>query len=80
MLALPKAEPKALRGNLPEVWLSFCRLIPSVPGRLPDWYRKAPVHSLLAAMLAGAWDESSEADRAILARLADAPYEKKLVA
>ncbi|HEX7934827.1 MAG TPA: helix-turn-helix transcriptional regulator [Paraburkholderia sp.] len=51
------------------------RLIPSAPGRLPTWALEAPPRALLAALLAGGWNENSEADRARLAELADQPYE-----
>jgi hypothetical protein len=51
------------------------RLIPSAPGRLPNWARETPPHALLAAMLAGGWNENAEADRARLAEIADQPYE-----
>jgi transcriptional regulator with XRE-family HTH domain len=51
------------------------RLIPAAPGRrLPRWAEEPPPHALLAALLAGGWDESAEADRARLAELADQPY------
>ncbi|WP_246174988.1 XRE family transcriptional regulator [Bradyrhizobium paxllaeri] len=51
------------------------RLIPSAPGRLPQWAQEAPPQALLAALLAGGWDEDAESDRARLAELADQPYE-----
>jgi transcriptional regulator with XRE-family HTH domain len=51
------------------------RLIPGAPGRLPMWAREPPPHALLAALLAGGWDEDAEADRARLSELADQPYE-----
>lgn len=51
------------------------RLIPSAPGRLPNWAREKPPHALLAAMLAGGWDENVETDRARLAEIADQSYE-----
>jgi hypothetical protein len=51
------------------------RLIPAAPGRrLPKWAEEPPPHALLAALLAGGWDESAEADKARLAELADQPY------
>lgn len=52
------------------------RLIPSAPGRLPDWTKPSPAHALLAALLAGAWDEACEFDKTILARLGDVSYDK----
>jgi transcriptional regulator with XRE-family HTH domain len=51
------------------------RLIPAQPGRLPAWAQNAPPRALVAALLAGAWDERSHADKMILARLADMSYD-----
>ena len=51
------------------------RLIPSAPGRLPSWAQVAPPRALLAALLAGGWDEDSPADRDRLAEIGDMPYE-----
>lgn len=56
------------------------RLIPSAPGRLPNWARETPPHALLAAMLAGGWDENVGADRARLAEIADQSYESVISA
>lgn len=50
------------------------RLIPAAPGRKPRWADDAPPHALLAALLAGGWDENVEADKARLSELADASY------
>lgn len=51
------------------------RLIPAAPGRKPKWAEDLPPHALLAALLAGGWDENSEADKARLSELADVPYD-----
>ncbi|ARP67166.1 helix-turn-helix transcriptional regulator [Mesorhizobium sp. B2-5-9] len=51
------------------------RLIPSAPGRRPQWAEVRPPQALLAALLAGGWDEDAEADKARLAELADEPYD-----
>jgi transcriptional regulator with XRE-family HTH domain len=51
------------------------RLMPSAPGRLPAWAQDPP-RALLAALLAGGWDEGSEADKAQVAELANQPYEE----
>ena len=56
------------------------RLIPGAPGRLPRWAEETPPHALLAALLAGGWDENAEADRARLAEIADQPYETVIAA
>ncbi len=50
------------------------RLIPSAPGRLPAWAQEPPQRALLAALLAGGWDEDSEADKLKVSELADKPY------
>jgi transcriptional regulator with XRE-family HTH domain len=56
------------------------RLIPGAPGRLPKWAEEPPPHALLAALLAGGWDEDVEADRARISEIADQPYETVLAA
>lgn len=50
------------------------RLMANQAGSIPEWAQSKPPRALLAAILAGGWDETSEADQAILARLGDAPY------
>src|SRR5262249_42881178 len=52
------------------------RLIPSAPGRLPRWAQSTPTGALLAALLAGGWDEEFEGDRAKISELAGQPYEQ----
>lgn len=54
------------------------RLIPAAPGRQPKWAEETAPHVLLAALLAGGWDENSDADKALLAELADAPYDSAI--
>ena len=56
------------------------RLIPGAPGRLPKWAEEPPPHALLAALLAGGWDEDAEADRTLLSEIADQPYEAVIAA
>lgn len=56
------------------------RLIPGAPGLLPWWAEESPPQALLAALLAGGWDENAEADRAQLSELADQPYEAIIAA
>lgn len=51
------------------------RLIPNAPGRDPSWTQEPPPRALLAALLAGGWDEDSAADSARVSELADQPYE-----
>jgi len=51
------------------------RLMPSAPARVPTWARGNPSRCLVAALLAGAWDENSAGDKMALERLAGRPYE-----
>ena len=62
------AEPraKALARDSARNLAVLRRLIPGAPGRLPKWAEEPPPHALLAALLAGGWDENAEADRARL--------------
>ena len=50
------------------------RLMPAAPNYKPKWATAAPVE-LLAAMLAGAWVETSVLDRKVISTLAGRPYE-----
>lgn len=48
----------------------------------PAWSSPAHAHTIAMVMLAGAWDETSEGDRAAVSRIADMPYaqlERELV-
>lgn len=72
-IAEPRAE--ALARDSARNLAVLRRLIPSAPGRLPDWAQEAPPRALLAALLAGGWDENAEADRARLAEIADQSYD-----
>jgi transcriptional regulator with XRE-family HTH domain len=56
------------------------RLIPAAPGRDPSWIQAPPPRALLAALLAGGWNEDLEADRARVAELADQDYEAVVAA
>jgi transcriptional regulator with XRE-family HTH domain len=55
------------------------RLIPSAPGWLPDW-AQGPPRALLAALLAGGWDEESDGDKTKIAELAGEPYDQFVAA
>lgn len=77
LTAAGTAEPRARAlardsaGNL----AILRRLIPSAPGRQPAWAQNPP-RALLAALLAGGWDENAEADRQKVSDLADLPYDQ----
>jgi hypothetical protein len=51
------------------------RLMPSAPARVPAWARENPSRCLVAALIAGAWDEGRNGDKVALERLAGEPYE-----
>jgi transcriptional regulator with XRE-family HTH domain len=51
------------------------RLVPSAPARVPAWARENLSRCLVAALLAGAWDEDRNGDKVALERLAGEPYE-----
>ncbi|WP_208758143.1 helix-turn-helix domain-containing protein [Bradyrhizobium zhanjiangense] len=77
-IAEPRAE--ALARDSARNLAVLRRLIPGAPGRLPQWAQDTPPHALLAALLAGGWDEDAKSDRARLAELADQPYEAVVTA
>jgi DNA-binding XRE family transcriptional regulator len=52
------------------------RLMPSRASRIPNWARPTPPKALLGALLAGAWNEQAEADKAAVAGLAGQPYDE----
>lgn len=72
-IAAPRAE--ALARDSARNLAVLRRLIPGAPAHLPSWARETPPRALLAALLAGGWDEHSDADRAKVEELADQPYE-----
>lgn len=71
------AEPraKALARDSARNLAVLRRLIPAAPGRLPKWAEQEPPRALLAALLAGGWDENTEADQAQLSQISSMPYE-----
>lgn len=71
------AEPRAraLARDSARNLAALRRLIPGAPGRLPRWAEGPPSTGLLAALLAGGWDETSDGDRNRLADLADQPFD-----
>lgn len=49
--------------------------MPGVASRLPQWAQGAISRSLIAALLAGMWDEGRVADKVIMSRLSEMSYE-----
>lgn len=76
----PEPRAKALARDCARNLTILRRLSPAAPGSKPKWAEGQLPRILLAAMLAGGWDENSEADRACLSELADAPYEDVIAA
>ncbi len=77
---IAEARAKALARDSARNLAVLRRLIPGAPGRLPKWAEEPPPRALLAALLAGGWDENAEADQARLSELADAPYDTVIAA
>lgn len=50
------------------------RLMPPAPGRRPTWALATPPRALVAAMLAGGWNDASEGDRQLLEKLSGLAY------
>jgi transcriptional regulator with XRE-family HTH domain len=52
------------------------RLLGRLPGTTqPEWSQSSGARSLVPMVLAGSWDEASDADRSAMAKLAGHPYE-----
>ncbi len=52
------------------------RILGRLPGTTqPEWSRPPEASALVPMLLAGSWDENSEADRSAMARLSGRPYE-----
>ena len=49
--------------------------MPIAPGQTPRWAIEKPSKALLAAVLASAWDENEEGDKAMVAQLAGINYD-----
>lgn len=76
---LPEPRAQAFARDSARNLTVLRRLIPSAQGRSPGWAENPP-RALLAALLAGGWDETAPADQARLAELADVPYETLIAA
>lgn len=76
---IPRPRAEALARDSARNLAVLRRLIPAAPGRRPKWAEK-PDHALLAALLAGGWDEGAQGDKAMLAEIAGQPYEAIIAA
>jgi LexA DNA binding domain len=82
-LNLPRNKARDLAHLARRSMMAFRR----VQGRTPElaqpaWSSPAHAHTIAMVMLAGAWDETSDADRAAVSRIVDMPYaqlERELV-
>lgn len=77
-ISVPRAE--ALARDSARNLAILRRLMPNAPGRVPRWAQDPPPRALLAALLAGGWNEDFEADRARVAELGDQPYDTVIAA
>ncbi|MBB5499585.1 hypothetical protein HDG37_003805 [Paraburkholderia sp. MM5384-R2] len=73
-MGFDRAEADRLAGDSARSLAVIRRLIPSAPGRLPSWAQSVPNRALVAAILAGGWDESIPGDCAVLESLAEHAY------
>jgi transcriptional regulator with XRE-family HTH domain len=71
---IPDSRAKSLARDSSRSLAILRRLIPAAPGKLPKWAEERPSRSLLAALMAGGWDEQAESDKEILARLGATTY------
>lgn len=76
---LPDGRAQSLARESARSLAILRRLMPARTARLPSWAVGKPSAALLAALMAGAWDEESKLDQAILADLANQPYEAVVV-
>lgn len=82
-LNIPRNKARDLAHLARRSMMAFRR----VQGRTPEltqpaWSASSHAHTIAMVMLAGAWDETSDADRAAVSRIADMPYpqlERELV-
>jgi transcriptional regulator with XRE-family HTH domain len=72
---LPEDKAKTFARDSARSLAILRRLMPGVASRLPHWAQGTISRSLLAALLAGMWDEGKDADKAVLSRLSEMPYE-----
>ncbi|APO56892.1 helix-turn-helix domain-containing protein [Bradyrhizobium diazoefficiens] len=77
---IPEPRARALARDSARNLAVLRRLIPSAPGRVPDWAQDPPPRALVAALLAGGWDDESEFDKAKISELAGQPYEEAAAA
>lgn len=73
---IPEPRAEALARDSARNLAILRRLIPSSPGRLPAWAQEPPPRSLIAALLAGGWDEEFESDKTKVAELSGKPYDQ----
>jgi hypothetical protein len=76
-MGLPEERAYALTKESKRSLLVLHRLLAIAPEiRSPDWAKSENARSLIPALLAGAWDDTKEADRKAIAELARKPYEE----
>lgn len=76
LAAVPEDQARSLARDSARDLTVLRRRMPAAPGRnLPKWAEDSPPRALLAALLAGGWDEDHEADKDCLSKLAGSSYE-----
>ena len=75
-VGIPEPRAQSLARDSSRSLAILRRLIPAAPGRLPQWADDRPSRGLLAALLAGGWDERSDSDKEIVGRLANTSYDQ----
>ena len=73
-MKIPRDRAETLARDSARSLAVLRRLIPSAAGRLPAWAQSPPPKAMLAAMLAGGWNEQKGGDRGVLERLSGMKY------
>lgn len=73
-LGLPPARASRLGQETGGSITALRRLLARGTGQIPDWAAPAEARPLVAALLAGSWDEGHPADREVVERIGQGPY------
>ncbi|MDD1537407.1 MULTISPECIES: helix-turn-helix domain-containing protein [unclassified Bradyrhizobium] len=74
-IGVPEDRAKAFARDSARSLAILRRLMPAAAIRLPQWAQGTISRALLAALLAGMWDESRASDKEIMARLSEMSYD-----
>src|SRR5208337_5675232 len=74
---IPEDDAESLARDSGRSLVVLRRLVPAAPGTVqPDWARVDNARTLVPALLAGGWDESTNGDREILEQLSGQKYDQ----